>query len=57
MQIIAEFGTDHIYNCDTFNEMDPKFNTVEYLTAASSATYQAMTNVDPQAIWYYFINN
>ena len=19
----AEFGTDHLYNCDTFNEMDP----------------------------------
>ena len=19
----TEFGTDHFYNCDTFNEMDP----------------------------------
>ena len=35
-----EFGIDHIYNCDTFNEMDPKTNNTEYLATVSKAIYQ-----------------
>jgi alpha-N-acetylglucosaminidase len=49
--MIQEFGTDHIYNCDTFNEMDPKSGDVKYIESVGYATYSAMTAVDPDAIW------
>jgi alpha-N-acetylglucosaminidase len=50
-EYIAEFGTDHVYNCDTFNEMDPKTNATEYLSAAGAAIFRGMTRVDPKAVW------
>ncbi|XP_052221113.1 alpha-N-acetylglucosaminidase-like isoform X4 [Dreissena polymorpha] len=46
-----EFGTDHIYNADSFNEMDPKSSSPSYLKTAGSAVYNAMATADPQAIW------
>lgn len=50
-ELIAEFGTDHIYNCDTFNEMTPHTSNVTYLSQVSSSIFQAMTDVDPSAVW------
>nr|KAG5689260.1 hypothetical protein BaRGS_006380 [Batillaria attramentaria] len=46
-----EFGVDHIYNADTFNEMTPKSNDTEYLASAGKAVYNAMQKGDPDAIW------
>ncbi|XP_057318664.1 alpha-N-acetylglucosaminidase [Microplitis mediator] len=46
-----EFGTDHIYNCDTFNENEPLDSDIESLKNIGQAIYSAMTEVDPQAIW------
>ena len=51
LQLIAEFGTDHIYNCDTFNEMVPHTSNVTYLSQVSSNIFQAITDVDPSAVW------
>lgn len=34
------YGTDHIYNCDTYNEMLPPTSDPTYLKAASTAVYQ-----------------
>jgi len=46
------FGpTDHIYNCDTYNEMDPPTNDTAYLANASLAVLEAMRGGDPEAIW------
>ena len=45
------YGTDHIYSCDTFNEMDPTTTNLTELTASSSAVYQAMAASDSDAIW------
>eukprot|EP01065_Artemidia_motanka_P051521 TRINITY_DN9112_c0_g1_i1.p1 TRINITY_DN9112_c0_g1~~TRINITY_DN9112_c0_g1_i1.p1 ORF type:complete len:827 (+),score=257.62 TRINITY_DN9112_c0_g1_i1:54-2534(+) len=45
------FGTDHIYNCDTYNEMTPPTSDTKYLKAASTAVYNAMAVADPGAIW------
>ncbi|ETO11259.1 hypothetical protein RFI_26116 [Reticulomyxa filosa] len=45
------FGTAHIYQADTFNEMRPPNGTSAYLKKASSEVYAAMTATDPQAIW------
>ncbi|CAH2302018.1 alpha-N-acetylglucosaminidase [Pelobates cultripes] len=50
-EMIQEFGTDHIYNADTFNEMNPTSSDPAYLSAISSAIFKSMTNVDPDAIW------
>jgi alpha-N-acetylglucosaminidase len=37
-----EFGTDHIYNADTFNEMSPPSADPAYLAAASRAVYEVL---------------
>ena len=46
-----EFGSNHFYNCDTFNEMDPSNSSVEYLASVSRAVYGAMASADPQSVW------
>jgi alpha-N-acetylglucosaminidase len=43
----AEFGTDHIYNTDTFNENRPASNNTEYLKRAGRAVFDAMLAGDP----------
>ncbi|XP_036195663.1 alpha-N-acetylglucosaminidase isoform X2 [Myotis myotis] len=50
-ELTKEFGTDHIYGADTFNEMQPPSSEPSYLAAATAAVYQAMVAVDPDAIW------
>jgi len=45
------FGTDHIYNTDTFNEMDPPSADPAYLAGASNAVYMGMAKTDPKAVW------
>ena len=49
--LIREYGTDHVYNCDMFNEMTPKSNDVDYLRASSQAVIAAMREADPDAVW------
>ncbi len=46
-----EFGTDHIYNTDTFNEINPPSNSTTYLDKAGKAVFEAMTTADPSAVW------
>lgn len=41
-ELTKEFGTDHIYGADTFNEMQPPSSEPSYLTAATAAVYEAM---------------
>eukprot|EP01084_Bolivina_argentea_P102130 183017_1 len=48
---IKYYGTDHVYQCDSFNEMDPPTNDTTYLHNAGSKIYEAMNNVDPNSIW------
>ncbi|XP_055006392.1 alpha-N-acetylglucosaminidase [Boleophthalmus pectinirostris] len=50
-QVVKQFGTDHIYNTDTFNEMTPPSSDPAYLSSVSRAVFSTMTAVDPQAIW------
>lgn len=50
-ELTKEFGTDHIYGADTFNEMQPPFSDPSYLAAATAAVYEAMVTVDPDAVW------
>lgn len=48
------YGTGHIYNCDTFNEMTPSSGDLTYLGNVAKAIFSAMTHVDSQAVWLVF---
>lgn len=43
--------TSSLYQCDTYNEMDPDFDDPERLKAASRAVIDSMTAADPHAVW------
>ncbi|MGC9219633.1 MAG: alpha-N-acetylglucosaminidase, partial [Athalassotoga sp.] len=45
------YGTDHLYSADTFNENRPPSNDSSYLSRISSAVFESMKQVDPDAIW------
>ena len=49
--LVREFGTDHIYNCDTYNEMDPSSADPTFLANTNRAIYQAMASTDQDAIF------
>lgn len=51
LQYIDEFGTDHIYNCDTFNENEPGSTELIYLKNVGQEIFAAMNAVDSKAIW------
>ncbi len=49
-----EFGTDHLYLCDTFNEQNPQFpeaTKLADLRNAGRAVYEGLRAGDPEAIW------
>ncbi|XP_045479200.1 alpha-N-acetylglucosaminidase [Harmonia axyridis] len=48
---VAEYGTDNIYSCDSFNENTPPSTDLHYLANVSSSIYRAMTSADPKAVW------
>ncbi|XP_015665976.1 alpha-N-acetylglucosaminidase [Protobothrops mucrosquamatus] len=50
-ELIKEFGTDHVYSADTFNEMRPLSSNTTYLSKASAAVFRSMNGVDPHAMW------
>lgn len=46
-----QFGTDHIYGADPFNEMTPPSWEPDYLASVSKTIYSSMTQVDTAAQW------
>ena len=46
-----EYGTDHLYSADTFNENNPPSSDPSYITQVAKQIFKSMTDVDPQAIW------
>lgn len=53
-EYVKEYGTDHLYLADTFNEMPPQFKPetkLKDLAASGKAVYDAITAGDPQGIW------
>ena len=46
-----EYGTDHLYSADTFNENLPPTNDSTYLNNISKKVFQSMAIADPKAIW------
>ena len=49
--LTEEFGTDHVFNADTYNEMDPSSTNLTFLADTNKAIYQAMANVDKDAVF------
>ena len=49
--LVAEFGTDHYYNADSFNEMDPASTDLNFLASTNAKIYEAMASVDTQAVY------
>jgi alpha-N-acetylglucosaminidase len=49
--LVEKFGTDHVYNCDMFNEMTPASNDPEYLSQSAASVIDAMTEADEDAVW------
>lgn len=50
-EVIKEYGTDHIYFADPYNELAPESNDVAYLRNVSRGIYKGMQAVDKDAIW------
>jgi len=53
-EYVQEFGSDHFYLADTFNEMLPQAmpeTRLQELTAYSKSLYRSLLEGDPQAIW------
>ncbi|KAG7172873.1 Alpha-N-acetylglucosaminidase-like [Homarus americanus] len=42
-EMTSVLGSDHFYNCDTFNEMTPTSSDPDYLKSVGAAIYEAMT--------------
>ena len=42
---------EHMYQCDTYNEMRPRSNDPAYLAASAKAVSMSMRTADPKAIW------
>jgi len=55
------YSTDNIYQCDTYNEMNPPKSDLDYLAASSKAVFSAMQAGDSQAVWlmqgWLFLNS
>ena len=46
-----EYGTDHFYSADTFNENVPPTDDSTYLSGMSRRVYTSMAGADPKAVW------
>ncbi|XP_050319423.1 alpha-N-acetylglucosaminidase [Bactrocera neohumeralis] len=58
---IENYGSDNIYFCDPFNEIQPRFANAEYMNATAFHIYESMRLVDNSAIWllqgWMFVKN
>ena len=48
---ILEFGTDHLYSSDPFNEMDPDTDDPNYISEVGEAIFDTMKAGDADAVW------
>ncbi|XP_044735480.1 alpha-N-acetylglucosaminidase-like [Chrysoperla carnea] len=50
-ETIAEFGTDHVYACDPFNELTPSTTNETYLESFGERIFGTMLSADQDAVW------
>jgi alpha-N-acetylglucosaminidase len=46
-----EYGTDHYYSADTFNENVPPTNDSTFISDITAKIFKSMTSTDPKAVW------
>lgn len=49
--LIKEFGTDHVFQMDTYNEMPPKTTNLTLLMKTNRAIYDTMIDADEHAVY------
>ena len=49
--VIDEFGTDHYYNADTYNEMTPSSTDLGFLSNTNKAIFEAVRIADEDAVF------
>uniref|UniRef100_A0A0K8V5Z8 Alpha-N-acetylglucosaminidase n=1 Tax=Bactrocera latifrons TaxID=174628 RepID=A0A0K8V5Z8_BACLA len=58
---IETYGSDNIYFCDPFNEIQPRFANAEYMNATAFHIHESMRLVDNSAVWllqgWMFVKN
>ena len=47
------FGTDHLYDADCFNEINPPTNDPAFIAGVGKSVYSAMQSADPEATWVF----
>jgi alpha-N-acetylglucosaminidase len=45
------FGSDHLYDADSFIEMSPPSGDLKYLADIGRTIYEGMARTDPKAVW------
>lgn len=60
-EIIDNYGTDHIYFADPYNEVSPIHSDIEYISMVSRNIYESIANIDSKGVWllqgWFFVNN
>ncbi|XP_046812206.1 alpha-N-acetylglucosaminidase isoform X1 [Lucilia cuprina] len=60
-KVVSNYGTDHIYFADPFNEVQPRIADASYLNMTAYHIYNSMHIVDNKAIWllqgWMFVKN
>uniref|UniRef100_A0A0A1X1A1 Alpha-N-acetylglucosaminidase n=1 Tax=Zeugodacus cucurbitae TaxID=28588 RepID=A0A0A1X1A1_ZEUCU len=58
---IETYGSDNIYFCDPFNEIQPRLATADYMNATAFHIHESMRLVDDSAVWllqgWMFVKN
>lgn len=61
LRVTQQYGGNHIYFADPFNEVQPRRADANYLRDVSTSIYEAMKSVDPKSIWllqgWMFVKN
>ncbi|NIM14896.1 MAG: alpha-N-acetylglucosaminidase [Candidatus Aminicenantes bacterium] len=47
------FGTDHLYDVDCFNEINPPTNDPTFISKVGKSVYESMQAADPDAVWVF----
>jgi alpha-N-acetylglucosaminidase len=45
------YGTDHLYDADCFNEVNPPSKDTAFIGNVSKSVFHSMTSADPDAVW------
>ncbi|XP_001357424.3 alpha-N-acetylglucosaminidase [Drosophila pseudoobscura] len=60
-RVVQRYGSNHIFFCDPFNELQPPVAEPDYMRSTAAAIHNSMRSVDPEAVWllqgWMFVKN